>query len=132
MLERNKLSKQKDVPKEEKIEKGRKLKQDIAEAETELKELETLLYQEAQLIPNLTHPDVPVGEEVNARVVKLGGEKRDFGFQPKDHCELGKATVLIHNMRCYDLVLYVALQEKRCSFGIGSLRPPSLGHDSRH
>ena len=39
-------------------------------------EIELKLMNEALRIPNITHPDVPVGSEDKARLVKLVGEKR--------------------------------------------------------
>lgn len=54
--------------------------------------LETLLLD----VPNLPHPDVPVGEsEADNRVVRTWGEAPRFDFEPKAHYELGEALGLL-------------------------------------
>jgi seryl-tRNA synthetase len=40
-------------------------------------------------IPNLVHPDAPVGGEDDFVVVKTVGEPREFDFEPQDHLDLG-------------------------------------------
>lgn len=40
-------------------------------------------------IPNLVHPDAPVGGEDDFRVIKTVGEPREFDFEPVDHLDLG-------------------------------------------
>ena len=52
--------------------------------------------QRLQRIPNLTHPDAPVGlTEDDSRELRKVGTPRAFDFKPKDHVELGKALDLI-------------------------------------
>lgn len=58
---------------------GKRLKQELAGLEGELADLETDLEAEAVRLPNLTHPDVPIGGEENAALIQVVGEKRDFG-----------------------------------------------------
>ena len=49
-------------------------------------ELETALYQ----VPNLPHESVPVGAGENEnQVLREAGSRREFGFQPLPHWELG-------------------------------------------
>ena len=48
-----------------------------------------LLVQEALRIPNSTHPDVPVGDESQSRVVVEFNERRTYPFPPKTHVEIG-------------------------------------------
>ncbi|PWK90835.1 seryl-tRNA synthetase [Lentzea atacamensis] len=40
-------------------------------------------------IPNLVHPDAPVGGEDDFVVLKTVGEPRQFDFEPQDHLDLG-------------------------------------------
>ena len=48
------------------------------------------------LIPNMTHPDAPVGEEADSREVRRGAhEPRSFDFPVKDHVELGQMLDLV-------------------------------------
>lgn len=56
------------------VEAGRQLKEAVAAAEARLGVLEEALQREGQRLPNLTHPDVPVGgEEAAAVLMEVGG-----------------------------------------------------------
>lgn len=47
-------------------------------------------------IPNIPHESVPVGKDASDnREVRRWGEPRVFGFEPKDHVELGKILDII-------------------------------------
>lgn len=47
-------------------------------------------------IPNIPHESVPVGKDASDnREVRRWGEPRAFGFEPKDHVELGKILDII-------------------------------------
>lgn len=47
-------------------------------------------------IPNLPHPDVPIGkDESENRVVKEWGQKRAFAFEPVPHWDLGPALGIL-------------------------------------
>ncbi len=71
------------------IEKGRELKERIAELEADERRLGEELESAARNIPNLTHPDVPAGGEEDGRILQVYGEPRRFDFEPKDHVTLG-------------------------------------------
>eukprot|EP00898_Chlorokybus_atmophyticus_P007715 jgi/Chlat1/7945/Chrsp68S07370 len=77
------------------IQEGKDLKEQIKLADNDLTLIEGLLQREAQRLPNLTHPDAPLGGEEVAVVRSLVGSQRDFGFKPKDHVALGEALNLI-------------------------------------
>ena len=78
------------------IEEGKSLKSQVAQYEGELKEKESYLHASLKLIPNLTHPDAPVGQtEDQSRELRKVGTPRTFDFSPKDHLALGKALDLI-------------------------------------
>lgn len=71
------------------VAKGKELREQIATAERELAEVEMMLREEQMQIPNLTHPDAPVGkDETQSRTVREWGTKPQFGFAPKDHVDL--------------------------------------------
>jgi len=73
------------------IEEGKKLKEEIAAAETELTAVEAELLTEARKIPNMAHPDAPVGKEDKDNLeVKRVGEPTKFDFEPADHVKLGQ------------------------------------------
>ncbi|GMF42618.1 unnamed protein product [Phytophthora fragariaefolia] len=75
--------------------RGQELKREIADVEGELAQVSTQLELEALKIPNVTHPDVPVGAEEDSRVVLTHGEKPVFGFKPKDHYDLATDLELL-------------------------------------
>ncbi|XP_068650991.1 serine--tRNA ligase, chloroplastic/mitochondrial isoform X2 [Aristolochia californica] len=72
------------------IEQGKKLKEDLVTLEENLVELTDQLQQEAQCIPNTTHPDVPIGGEDCSALRKMVGSPPQFSFTVKDHLQLGK------------------------------------------
>lgn len=70
---------------------GKDLKARVAAAETQLDALERELDAAAGRVPNLTHPDVPIGGEELATVLHLAGSPRDFdadGFEPRSHLDV--------------------------------------------
>ena len=78
------------------IEEGKRLKSAVSEEEERLRRLEAEVNQRMKRIPNLTHPDAPVGQtEEDSREIRKVGTPRAFGFKPKDHVALGKELDLI-------------------------------------
>jgi seryl-tRNA synthetase len=78
------------------IKEGKKLKEDIAAAESELAAAEKKLETEARNIPNMAHPDAPVGKEDKDNLeVKRVGEPAQFNFEPADHVQLGQNLNII-------------------------------------
>lgn len=64
--------------------------------EKELGALEDEFQRRLLLIPNLPHPDVPVGrDEHDNRVTRQVGEQREFAFPPKPHWELAEQLGII-------------------------------------
>ena len=78
------------------IECGRQLKEEIAAAERRAAETEASLLDAARKIPNMAHPDAPVGKlDAENLEVKKSGTIRAFDFTPKDHVELAESLDLI-------------------------------------
>ncbi|HOS30687.1 MAG TPA: serine--tRNA ligase [Treponemataceae bacterium] len=78
------------------IEDGKSIKEEIASAEAELSNAEAELDIEGRKIPNMAHPDAPVGAlDTENLEVKRSGEPKSFTFTPKDHVELGQSLDLI-------------------------------------
>ncbi len=78
------------------IEEGKRLKLNVAEEEERLRRLEAEVTQRLKRIPNLTHPDAPIGlTEDDSREIRKSGKPREFDFKPKDHVELGADLDLI-------------------------------------
>ncbi len=76
-------------------EEAARLDKEIAELDAELKTVENQRDAALLTIPNMTHPDAPVGSDAGANVV-VGrhGEPRSFDFMPKDHVALCEALDL--------------------------------------
>ena len=78
------------------IEEGKKLKEEIAAVENELTAVESELLTEARKIPNMAHPDAPVGREDKDNLeVKRVGHVPAFDFEPADHVKLGQDLDII-------------------------------------
>ena len=78
------------------IDEGKRLKSSVADEEERLRRLEAEVTQRLRRVPNLTHPDAPVGlTENDSRELRKVGTPRVFDFTVRDHVELGKALDLI-------------------------------------
>jgi seryl-tRNA synthetase len=78
------------------IEESRAMKERLPSKEMELHEVEERLREEQLKIPNITHPDSPIGKDDTENVeIRRWGEIPDFPFEPKDHVELGDALGII-------------------------------------
>lgn len=75
-------------PTEAEIAKMRKVGDEIKELDDKLKKIEVEYNELFGRIPNLTHPDSPVGGEDDYKVLETQGYAPKFDFQPKDHEEL--------------------------------------------
>jgi seryl-tRNA synthetase len=75
---------------EEHTAQGRRLKQEASTLEARLAEAEERLRGCMLDIPNLVHPDSPVGGEEDFRELHRWGEPPQFDFEPLDHLELGE------------------------------------------
>lgn len=68
----------------------------IPELDREVAEAEAAFNQLMLVLPNLPHPDVPIGtSEDDNIVVRTEGTPRAFDFEPKPHWELGEALDII-------------------------------------
>ncbi|MBB6481067.1 serine--tRNA ligase [Spirochaeta isovalerica] len=78
------------------IEEGKSIKEQIAAKEASSEEIFSSLNEQASLIPNMAHPDAPVGKEDkdNTEIRRIGTIPQ-FSFKAKDHVELGEALKLI-------------------------------------
>jgi seryl-tRNA synthetase len=78
------------------VAEGKQLRAELGASEDRLRHLETEVRQQLGRIPNLTHPDAPIGTtEDQSRVVRKVGTPRTFDFPPRDHVAIGKALDLI-------------------------------------
>src|SRR6476659_5414592 len=91
------IGKAKDAAEREAMkEEGRRLREqkEAAQAEHDKADAEARAVQAT--IPNLTHPDAPIGGEQDAREVRRGVTPvRQFDFKPIDHITLGEKLGLV-------------------------------------
>ena len=78
------------------IDEGKSLKEQIAKVESQLKETEEKLDEVGRQIPNMAHPETPIGKlDTENLEVKKVGTPRKFGFKAKSHVEIMEALDLI-------------------------------------
>jgi seryl-tRNA synthetase len=78
------------------IEEGKSLKAQISDLERTLEQLAVELNGELVKVPNLSHPDAPVGKgDEDNRELKRWGEPPRFSFPAKDHLQLAQELDLI-------------------------------------
>lgn len=78
------------------IEAGKTIKEEISAVENETAEVEAALEEAARQIPNMVHPDAPVGKlDTENLEVKKVGTPRKFDFEPKDHVQLAEELDLL-------------------------------------
>ena len=78
------------------IDEGKALKDQIAAEEAKLTEVEAALEEAGRQIPNMAHPETPIGKvDTENLEVKKAGTIRKFGFKPKSHVEIMEALDLV-------------------------------------
>ena len=76
--------------KEELVERGKVLKSDLAKQEDELKAVSQQRTELLMMIPNLTHPDAPIGpDDAHNKELRQWGEIKKLD-KPLDHVALGQ------------------------------------------
>lgn len=69
-----------------------KIKDELQAGEARERELDEQLKHALSVLPNIPLDDVPVGADESDNVeVRVSGEKPDFGFETREHFELGEA-----------------------------------------
>lgn len=73
------------------IAEGKSIKEEISRMEADVTRLEAELDEAGRRIPNMAHPEAPLGKEDkdNTEVARFG-EPKKFSFTPKDHVQLGE------------------------------------------
>ncbi len=73
------------------LESAKKISDEIAEKEQQLRGLDNQAIEELLLIPNVPHETVPVGKDDTENVeIRRSGEMPRFSFNPKNHWEIGE------------------------------------------
>lgn len=74
----------------------RELGERIGQLEHQVAAQETVFQRRLLELPNLPHPEVPVGaDESENRIVRSEGDLPDFSFQPRPHWKLGEALGIL-------------------------------------
>lgn len=82
--QRNQLTK-------DQVAEGKKIKEELKQAEPQLAQLDSQLSQLLNQIPNLPLADVPVGKSEKDNVeIRRWGDPKKFDFPVKDHLQLGQ------------------------------------------
>ncbi len=82
--------------KQDLIAEGRKLREEVAAHNGQVKQVEADLKAVLLAIPNMTHPDAPVSSDpAGNKVVRTWGTPRQFDFPAKDHVALAEALDLV-------------------------------------
>ncbi len=78
-------------------EEGRQIRQKASQVQQRIAEVEAEAGAIHRLIPNMTHPEAPIGPGSEAnRVIGYGRvPKPEFSFPPRDHVEIGEMLDLI-------------------------------------
>ncbi|MCK5080571.1 MAG: serine--tRNA ligase, partial [Candidatus Moranbacteria bacterium] len=143
---RNELAKtnQAGRPSDEKIEAGKKLKEEAAKIEEQLKKINVEYNELMVLVPTITAEDAPIGKDEAENIeIEKEGEPTKFDFKLKDHLQLGKELDVIdfergvkvsgyrgYYMKNEGVSLQMALMmyalEKLIAKGFAPMIPPTL------
>lgn len=77
------------------IEEGKELKGLTVNLEKQLQEVTLQLNALSMAVPNMTHPDSPIGGEEDYTVIRHVGVPPTFSFAPKNHLEIAQHLQLI-------------------------------------
>jgi len=82
--------------KQELIAEGKRLREQVGGLEKQVKATQENMHAALLTIPNMTHPDAPVGTTAeDNKVIRTWGEPRKFDFAAKDHVALAEALQLV-------------------------------------
>ena len=79
------------------MEEGRAIREEVAALKTDLDALEKEIDEIWRSIPNMAHPDAPIGDDDTCNTERSLGKtpKPEFDFSPLDHVELAEKLDLI-------------------------------------
>jgi seryl-tRNA synthetase len=91
------VSKAKDAAaRQQLIAEGKSLREQVDALEKQRKQVEADLHALLMTVPNMTHPDAPVGATPeHNKVLRRVGEPRKFDFKPLDHITLAEKLDLV-------------------------------------
>ncbi|XP_029769061.1 serine--tRNA ligase, mitochondrial [Terrapene carolina triunguis] len=106
--------------------RGREIRHQLNSLYQEELELDEKYYLKALKLPNWTHPDVPIGDESQARVVEVVGEKRAFDFKVRGHLEIGEDLDIIRQRASGGTKVISHLLFPDAAGADGSVRVPAI------
>jgi seryl-tRNA synthetase len=78
------------------IAEGKEIKGQVKAKEAALATVEEQLHAQLRQYPNILQEDVPLGTDESANeTLREVGDRPEFGFEPKDHLDLGEALDII-------------------------------------
>ena len=78
-------------PEQSVIDEGRAIKEELAQLEAKLSALEASVTSLQKTVPNMSWPDVPVGESEDENVTaEQVGEPTSFSFEPRNHWQIAE------------------------------------------
>lgn len=87
-------------PTQELIDEGKQIKVELAEREGYLTNVDAEFTDLLKKVPNMASGDVPVGATEDENVIaKQVGDKPQFGFEPRNHYEIGEQRLWIDKER---------------------------------
>jgi len=91
------IPKEKDAARKQTlVQEARKLREQVAELEARVKQVETEQRKLLMAVPNMTHPSAPVGTTAqDNKVIRRWGQPRKFDFTARDHVALAEALDLV-------------------------------------
>ncbi len=96
--QRNEAQKNRDA------EAGKRLKDELKAAEEVYQTIEKELVSILVKIPNIPSADTPIGpDESGNKVIRQWGEKREFGFTPKAHWDIGRDLGIIDSEKAAEV-----------------------------
>jgi seryl-tRNA synthetase len=85
-----------EAEREARKQEGRRLRDETARAQAELDALLAEMHAVQATVPNMSHPDAPVGTgEANREVAQGKTPVRELGFKPADHVEIAERLNLL-------------------------------------
>jgi len=88
--EKNAAAKEKDIA------KGKQIKDALLGLDAEFKDADAKFFEAMYAVPNIPSGHTPVGpDESGNRVIKQVGQPPKFGFEPKEHWQLGEQLGII-------------------------------------
>jgi seryl-tRNA synthetase len=91
------IAKEKDSAKKQELgAEGKQLRLQTGVMEKQVKQVEAVLHAALMTIPNMSHPDAPVGTTAqDNKVIRKWGEARKLDFPQKDHVALAESLDLV-------------------------------------